>query len=267
LYQGIWSQFERPAAALVIRQTISGFIVAPFFVYFVFLARAIIFTTLEKVRPARPHSYRPTIRNDLVAVAAYSWIVFPLASSVNRLAPISLSLPLGVESVPIPIRIALYLVAADFGYYWMHRLMHTRHVWRVHMWHHSPPFIYWLAGMRATVPQQVLVNIPYVLVYPLVDSSAWWIQIAIAMHVGFKNDWQHMNVAWRSHWLEWIFVTPRYHQIHHSADPRHYVANLGDLLTVWDRLFGTYVDPAKVRETLSFGIDSTPHPVRLVLGV
>jgi len=91
--------------------------------------------------------------------------------------------------------------------------------------------------------------------------------MATAMHVGFKSDWQHMNVSWRSHWLEWVFATPRYHQIHDSADPQHHVANLGDLLTVWDRLCGTYVDPATVREPLSFGIDSKPHPVRMVLRV
>jgi sterol desaturase/sphingolipid hydroxylase (fatty acid hydroxylase superfamily) len=76
-----------------------------------------------------------------------------------------------------------------------------------------------------------------------------------------------MNVTWPSRWLEWILVTPRFHQVHHSDDPQHYVANLGDLLTVWDRLFGTYVDPASIRKELTFGIDSNPSTARLVLGV
>jgi hypothetical protein len=37
-------------------------------------------------------------------------------------------------------------------------------------------------------------------------------------------------------------------------------------LTIWDRLFGTYVDPGTVRN-LSFGIDSEEPTARLVLGV
>jgi sterol desaturase/sphingolipid hydroxylase (fatty acid hydroxylase superfamily) len=249
------------------KQAIAALILSPFFVYLVFGLRAVIFTTLEKLRPARPHSHWPTIRNDIVSAAAYFWVVFPLAVYLNRYVPGYHEYPFSMAAVPVPVRVVLYLVISDFGYYWVHRLMHTRYVWRAHMWHHSPTYLYWLAGMRATVPQQVLVNIPYILAYPLLGLSPWWVFGAIAMHVGFKNDWQHMNVAWRSRRLEWILVTPRYHHVHHSADSQHYVANLGDLLTIWDRLFGTYIDPGTVPKDLSFGIDSEEPTPRLVLGV
>jgi sterol desaturase/sphingolipid hydroxylase (fatty acid hydroxylase superfamily) len=78
----------------------------------------------------------------------------------------------------------------------------------------------------------------------------------------------HMNDTWRSNWLEWIFVTPRYHHIHHSDDPQYYMTNMASLFTVWDRVFGTYVDPDKVaKTTLSFGTGEKENPVRLVLGV
>jgi sterol desaturase/sphingolipid hydroxylase (fatty acid hydroxylase superfamily) len=103
--------------------------------------------------------------------------------------------------------------------------------------------------------------------YPVLGDIPWWLSLAIATHVGFKNDWQHMNVAWPSRWLEWVFVTPRFHQIHHSTNPDHYERNLGDLLTVWDRLFGTYVNPDTIKRPLAYGIDTQPHPVRLVLGL
>jgi sterol desaturase/sphingolipid hydroxylase (fatty acid hydroxylase superfamily) len=253
---------------VVDKHTIAVFLVGPFFIVFVFSVRALIFTTLEKVWPAQPHSYRATIVNDVTATATYIWLVVPIAMYLNRFVLGGYHpFPFDVEAIPIPLRVALYLAGADFGYYWIHRLMHTRDVWRVHMWHHSPPFLYWLAGMRATVPQQFLVNFAYILMYPMLGDIPWWLSLAIAHHVGFKNDWQHMNVAWPSRWLEWVFVTPRYHQIHHSTSPDHYERNLGDLLTVWDRLFGTYVDPGRVKRPLSFGIDSRPHPVRLVLGV
>jgi len=46
-----------------------------------------------------------------------------------------------------------------------------------------------------------------------------------------------------------------------------FMANLGVTLTMWDRLFGAYVNPDDVKEPLSFGIDEEVPAVRLVLGV
>jgi sterol desaturase/sphingolipid hydroxylase (fatty acid hydroxylase superfamily) len=90
---------------------------------------------------------------------------------------------------------------------------------------------------------------------------------AIAVSSILQNDWMHMNVTWRSTWLEWIIVTPRYHHIHHSDNPQHYKTNMASLLTIWDRLFGTYFNPDKVETPFSFGTGEKPNPVRLVLGV
>jgi sterol desaturase/sphingolipid hydroxylase (fatty acid hydroxylase superfamily) len=42
---------------------------------------------------------------------------------------------------------------------------------------------------------------------------------------------------------------------------------MGSLLTVWDRLFGTYLDPEKIDKKMSFGTSEKENPVRLVLGV
>ena len=127
--------------------------------------------------------------------------------------------------------------------------------------------MYWLGGVRATLPQQFMVNVPYVLAYPSVDISPWWMGLAIAVTSAIQNDWMHMNVTWRSNWLEWVFVTPRYHHIHHSDNPEHYVTNLANLFTIWDRLFGTYINPETVQTKLSFGIGEKGNPVRVVLGV
>ena len=59
-------------------------VLSPFFVYLVFATRAVLFTTLEKLRPARPHSYWPMIRYDVASVATYHWIIFPLAIFLAR---------------------------------------------------------------------------------------------------------------------------------------------------------------------------------------
>ena len=42
--------------------------------------------------------------------------------------------------------------------------------------------------------------------------------------------------------LRMLFVTPDVHRIHHSAQIEEAQSNFGSVLTVWDRLFGSYRD-------------------------
>jgi sterol desaturase/sphingolipid hydroxylase (fatty acid hydroxylase superfamily) len=44
--------------------------------------------------------------------------------------------------------------------------------------------------------------------------------------------------------LSWFIVTPRYHAAHHAVDRRYGDANFATILSVWDRLFGSYARPA-----------------------
>ena len=60
------------------------------------------------------------------------------------------------------------------------------------------------------------------------------------------NNWMHMNTTWRSSWLEWVVVTPRYHHVHHGTTPDCYRRNFGVVFSIWDRLFGTYGDPEAI---------------------
>jgi sterol desaturase/sphingolipid hydroxylase (fatty acid hydroxylase superfamily) len=48
-------------------------------------------------------------------------------------------------------------------------------------------------------------------------------------------------------------VTPDYHRIHHSATT-HRGMNLAPTFRIWDRLFGTYVDPATMPADFPLGL-------------
>ena len=244
------------------------FIFSPLiFFKLLFVGRAIVFTALEIMRPARTLSYLPVIWRDMLAYLTFRCLVLPSTIYLNGIVPGYHAIPAGIAHLPLGLRVALYFVLADFGHYWVHRLTHTRYLWRVHKWHHAPTYMYWLGGVRTTIPDFFLVNTPYVLAYSLLYISPWWMATAVAVSSIFQNDWMHMNVTWRSNWLEWIIVTPRYHHIHHSDNPEHYLKNMASLFTIWDRLFGTYADPDKLETELSFGTNEKNNPVRLVLGV
>jgi sterol desaturase/sphingolipid hydroxylase (fatty acid hydroxylase superfamily) len=42
---------------------------------------------------------------------------------------------------------------------------------------------------------------------------------------------------------------------------------MSNLLSIWDRVFGTYVNPDRVQTEFSFGLDNRENPIRLILGV
>ena len=58
-----------------------------------------------------------------------------------------------------------------------------------------------------------------------------------------------------------MLISPAQHQVHHSVDPRHHDRNYGEVLALWDWLFGTlYI--SRAGETIRFGLgDSAGQPL------
>jgi sterol desaturase/sphingolipid hydroxylase (fatty acid hydroxylase superfamily) len=233
-----------------------------------FLLRACLWVAIETLWRARSVPYRQVATKDFAAEIFHVFLVIPVVLYLYDRLFAYHPFPQAIQSLPMVLRIALYLLIADFGYYWAHRLMHTGVLWRTHKWHHSPTYMYWLAGCRATISQQFLVGVPYVLVTPILYPSPWWVYTALVIFSYLTVDWMHLNVSWGTRWLEWFIVTPRYHHIHHSSNPEHYELNLGNNFTFWDRLFGTYFDPDTLEtKEIVFGIGETPSLARLIAGV
>ncbi len=234
-----------------------------------YIAFGVLFTVVELTRPARRLRYRKSLLRDIAAALVYQFGVTTAAnyicSPAGEFAKSHLSA--SVAALWLAPRVVVFYLAADLGSYWMHRLMHTHRLWRVHRWHHSPEQLYWLAGTRASIPQQVLFNLPTIAALPILAGAPGWLVVAILIEGMFRNNWMHANLTWRSNWLELIFVTPRYHHIHHSSDAELHDGNYGSLFTLWDRLFGTYLDPDTTRPK-KFGTGEPPRdPVWMALGV
>lgn len=233
-----------------------------------FCALGVAFSLVEHLRPARRRDVTATLAADVAAFCWFKLVVYPAAVSVtDRLLP-HLRYPPSLLALPLAAKVVIAYVVSDFGAYWVHRLMHTRFLWRIHKWHHAPRVLYWLAGARATLPQQILFNLPYLVVIPLFAGAPVWLFAVVLVHSVFQNNFMHMNITWRSNVLEWIIVTPRYHHIHHGVDITTHGGNYGALFTVWDRLFGTYRDPDDgAPAAFGTGSDDTDVAVRVIAGV
>jgi sterol desaturase/sphingolipid hydroxylase (fatty acid hydroxylase superfamily) len=150
--------------------------------------------------------------------------------------------------------VAILLVADDMTQYLWHRASHTPLLWPLHRAHHSAHYM----SIRITYRN----NFFYYLMMP----GLWFSGVLI--YLGFANVYlvyvvvkltvimgAHCAVRWdeplyRHKWLHplaWVlertFSTPATHWAHHALTNAdgvgHYKGNFGNLLFVWDMLFGT----------------------------
>jgi sterol desaturase/sphingolipid hydroxylase (fatty acid hydroxylase superfamily) len=91
--------------------------------------------------------------------------------------------------------------------------------------------------------------------YALSDTN---IILVLFIHVYVHLQHSHMWIAFRGV-LGRIFVSPAHHQVHHSANPKHFNKNFGSCLALWDWMFGTLYVPEKEREKLTFGFADHPN--------
>lgn len=231
----------------------------------------LVATIFELVRPARKLNYwaYDALVLDIIAFFFYQFLVTRYAGVIRSHIPLQFTPTRWLLSIPLEVRIVVYYIVGDLSSYWMHRLTHTKYLWRVHHFHHSTTQMYWLSGVRSTIWQQTLSNLPYILWAPLVfDAPRGVFTVLLFLNI-LTNHWMHMNFTWRSNWLEYVLVTPRSHHIHHSAAPEHYNANYGVVFSVWDRLFGTWLPPdtTTVKEIGAADIQNPVQAAWLMLGV
>lgn len=231
-------------------------------------ARVLVWMLVESRWRGYSFRWQRTLLGDVVTTVLLLMVTIPLADRVVYWLGVNGWLPAAwLGGLPLWCRVPLYIVLADFGHYWVHRLMHTRLVWTAHRWHHAPEHMNWLAGNRESLPDRFMVSLPYFALSPLLADAPGAVWSGLGVYATLRNDWMHLNVRWGWRWLERVFVTPRYHHVHHSADPAHYNCNVGIIFTVWDRLFGTFRDPEDTVGKIRFGIGSKVPVARLFVGL
>ncbi len=219
----------------------------------------LVFDLCERLWPAR--------RVDRWSDLKLDGLSFAVALTVNRLSDWLIRSLVGegtpallvgtvafLQGLPSTGRILLGLLMVDFVLYWIHHAQHRSSLlWRTHAWHHSIEHMYWLAGFRTSFFHSFLYNIPQV-VLPVtllkLSPAEAGIGYAIGLLIQF---WEHTNLGVNIGPLAWLLITPQYHRIHHSATT-HRGMNLAPTFRIWDRWFGTYVDPATVPEDYSLGL-------------
>ncbi len=131
------------------------------------------------------------------------------------------------------------LICTDFIWYWYHRLAHEINVlWAVHIVHHQSEEFNFTVSARITVLQAFLRG-GFWCVLPLLGFPAPMITVMLLVH-GLYPFFIHTKLVGKLGILEYLFVTPSHHRVHHASNEQYLDRNYGDVLIIWDKIFGTF---------------------------
>jgi sterol desaturase/sphingolipid hydroxylase (fatty acid hydroxylase superfamily) len=161
-------------------------------------------------------------------------------------------------ALPFWAHVVLGILVLDFSVgYLSHRTMHMwPAMWRFHRIHHSDPFVDVTTTYR-THPVETVWRFFFAIV-PIwvlgLPAEALLIQRLLQATNGVI---EHSNIklfAPLDRVLSLVWVTPNVHKMHHSRLVHETNSNYANLLTIYDRLLGTYT-PAARAATVSYGLD------------
>jgi sterol desaturase/sphingolipid hydroxylase (fatty acid hydroxylase superfamily) len=185
-----------------------------------------------------------------------NWLLASLAAVLAlRLRPAGVMAQL---QWPAWAEIAVGIVVLDFSVgYVSHRTMHMwPAMWRFHQIHHNDPFVDVTTTYR-THPVESVWRFLFGIV-PIwllgIPAQAVVIQRLLQATNGIL---EHANVRlWPplDRMLSLVWVTPNVHKIHHSRAIEETNSNYANLITVYDRLLGTYT-PAERADSVVYGLD------------
>ena len=167
-----------------------------------------------------------------------------------------------VNQIPIWALWIITFISIDLVFYVYHRMSHRiRFLWAIHLSHHSSEEMNFAVSFRQAWFGPIS-KIPFFMVLPLLGFDPTIIAVAgvISTLWGIVG---HTQVIGKLGPLEWIFNTPSHHRVHHGSNKQYIDKNYGNLLIIWDRLFGTF-EPED--EEVKFGLVNnvnTFNPVKV----
>ena len=154
------------------------------------------------------------------------------------------------ELVPTWALWVLTFIVIDLVFYIYHRISHrVNFLWAIHMSHHSSEEMNFAVSFRQAWfgPASKL---PFFMIMPLIGFDPTIIAVAgvISTLWGIVG---HTQIIGKLGPLELIFNTPSHHRVHHGSNSQYIDKNYGNLLIIWDRIFGTF-EPEK--EPVKYGL-------------
>lgn len=145
----------------------------------------------------------------------------------------------------------------DLGEYVYHVTMHkVKRLWMFHLVHHSDNVVDISTTLREH-PGENFVRLSFTLLWIFLSGAVFWMLVLRQIIQIFSTSFAHINYSLPEKTdavMGLVFITPNLHQVHHHYQQPYTDCNYGDVLSIWDRIFGTFKKLPP--ENLIFGVDT-----------
>lgn len=174
---------------------------------------------------------------------------------------------------PVWLEVLIAFVVLDFAIWFQHLVSHKIPIlWRLHRVHHADRDMDVTTAIRFH-PIEIALSMLFkiALVYAL--GAPWLAVVIFEVVLNGSAMFNHANVRLGAadRWLRLAIVTPDMHRVHHSIHRSEHDANYGFNLSIWDRVFGTYIaQPGDGHDGMIIGLkdhqDQRPAQLLWALG-
>jgi sterol desaturase/sphingolipid hydroxylase (fatty acid hydroxylase superfamily) len=161
--------------------------------------------------------------------------------------------------LPLPpwATILMGVAALDLSSYCAHLLLHKFSIgWRFHRVHHTDNEVNVTTAFRQH-PVETVWRILWYLPAIIVFGIPLWVFVIYRLLSTLNAQLEHANIRVLEpvdRLVRVFFVTPNMHKVHHSREQFQTDSNYANILSLWDRLFGTYTASVDFRR-LRYGLD------------
>ena len=143
------------------------------------------------------------------------------------------------------------------GAYLVHLVEHkVKFLWHFHLIHHTDTWVDTTSGNRHHPGESVIRFIFTTLGVLIVGSPMWMVFMYQTISV-VSTQFTHANISLPKKmdaFLSYFIVSPNMHKVHHHYKLPYTDSNYGNIFSIWDRLFGTFMYLPK--EEIVYGIDT-----------
>lgn len=152
--------------------------------------------------------------------------------------------------------LVLDLISAWFAHWVQHKV---RWMWKFHLIHHTDTHVDATSANRHH-PGESVVRFLFTTVAVFVTGAPMWMVLLYQSLSVVLSQFNHANISlpqWLDRAISWVIVSPDMHKVHHHYVLPYTDSNYGNIFSVWDRLFGTFMTID--RDQLVYGVDTHMH--------
>ncbi len=224
------------------------------------------FWLLEGTLPLFNFKYRkwkhafPNLFFTLTTVVINFGLAFLLLSTASWVEQTGFGIINWIPYLPLWAYTLLGVMLLDFiGAYLAHYVEHkVKPLWMVHLVHHTDHNVDTTTANRHH-PLESLVRFAFTLIGVLIVGAPIAIVFLYQSLSLVATQFGHANIKLPKkldNLLSYVFVSPDMHKVHHHYVLPYTDSNYGNIFSIWDRLFGTFM--TLDRDAIVYGVDTFP---------